>query len=182
MLFEAEKEKAQDKVAAAVAGENRKASAPVNRDSIFVCYSQKNMDIHDAVAEMLKGLGHQAPIQSWSDQALEGGQRWQQEIDQAIERTKVAILLVSRKFMASDFIQEYELPRFLELEQAEKLEIIPVFIEEVPAAESVKAFTSPAPNSPNRPLKGMRATTKDKVLCTLGERVRAIFEADGAGG
>ena len=52
-------------------------------------------------------------IKSWSDKQISPGSPWLTEIKTALTNTKVAVLLVTPDFIASDFIHEYELGPFL---------------------------------------------------------------------
>ena len=46
----------------------------------------------------------------WADSHLRGGQAWNQEIERAIARADVFVLLVSSKFIGSTYIHDVELP------------------------------------------------------------------------
>jgi hypothetical protein len=52
-------------------------------------------------------------IQEWSDKRILSGELWRREIKAALDRTQLAILLVSPHFLASRFIAEDELPPLL---------------------------------------------------------------------
>ena len=49
-------------------------------------------------------------IDLWDDTRIETGDVWRTEIQEALDQTRVAILLVSADFMASNFIVGKELP------------------------------------------------------------------------
>lgn len=67
----------------------------------------------DRLLQFLKPMELDSRITSWSDTDLTPGSQWKQEIQDAIGRAKVAILLVSPAFLASKFIRTEELPRLL---------------------------------------------------------------------
>ena len=53
---------------------------------------------------------------AWTDQRIEEGQDWEQEIEEALDRATVAVLLISQRFLASDFVTEKEIPKILQRE------------------------------------------------------------------
>ncbi len=89
--------------------------------SVFVSYASydnKSDDPEkrwlDRLLQFLKPLNLDQSISIWADTELQTGENWKSEIRVAIERAKVAILLVSPAFLASDFIRTKELPQLLQ--------------------------------------------------------------------
>jgi len=64
----------------------------------------------------------------WRDTAILVGERWNDEIIQAIEACEVGLLFVSPAFLGSPFIERQEVPRLIG--HAEKL-IVPVMLRPV---------------------------------------------------
>jgi formylglycine-generating enzyme required for sulfatase activity len=65
-----------------------------------------------------------------SDEAgLQPGDRFEQEITQAIDRADVALLLISEAFFSSEFIRTVELPRILTRAERGEITVIPVLLE-----------------------------------------------------
>ncbi|MEW8547085.1 MAG: NB-ARC domain-containing protein [Candidatus Thiodiazotropha sp.] len=80
------------------------------RDLVFISYSHKDKKWLSDLLIFLKpyqrkGLG------VWADPYIEVGSRWERDIEHALSRTCVGVLLVSQEFLNSDFIYEEELPQ-----------------------------------------------------------------------
>ena len=67
----------------------------------------------DRLLQFLKPLNLDNSISTWADTELKVGEAWKVEINKAIEKARVAILLVSPAFLASEFINKIELPKIL---------------------------------------------------------------------
>lgn len=100
------------------------------RVKYFVSYAHRNKRI---VADFLERLSDVlAPSRSyqyirWIDHDLVLGEDWEEQILEAIEDCDVGILLISPAFLASPFIAEKELPRFVSAEKSS----VPVMIQPV---------------------------------------------------
>jgi hypothetical protein len=65
------------------------------------------------IGVLLKPLLRRERLRLWVDTDLRAGDAWQSEIRRGITRSRVALLLVSADFLASDFIMDTELPMLI---------------------------------------------------------------------
>lgn len=83
------------------------------RDKVFISYSSKDVEFLDEFIEHLKSLERAGLVSKWSDRDIAPGSKYLDEIGIALMNAKVAVLLVSSSFLASDFIHQNELSPLL---------------------------------------------------------------------
>jgi hypothetical protein len=97
--------------------------------TVFIGYSHKDEIWKDRLVTHLKALHEQGRIDLWDDRRISAGDDWYQEIQSAIAAASIAILMISPDFLASHFIQNEEVPHFLERNAKEGLRIIPIIVK-----------------------------------------------------
>jgi hypothetical protein len=106
---------------------------------IFVSYSHVDKrwfvdkDLPYSLIPWLQYVLRRQDVVFWYDRSdeagLQPGDRFREEIEQNIDRSEIALLLLSDAFFASDFIQAVELTRLLAREQANQIIVIPILLE-----------------------------------------------------
>ena len=102
--------------------------SPIPRDQAFVCYSRRDAQWLERLKVHLAPLERAGVVDLWSDSRIAAGDLWRGEIELALSRARVAVLLVSADFMASKFINEEELPALLAAAETGGCRIIPLLV------------------------------------------------------
>ena len=142
------------------------------RDQVFISYSHKDREWLEKFQVVLKPLIRRGVVTIWDDTRIQTGQKWRDEIQQALDSAKVAVLLVSPDFLASDFISESELPPLLEAAGRDGLTIVWVPVRDCLFGETeIKDYQ--AAWNPDRPLASLSAAEADKALVDISKKIKA---------
>jgi hypothetical protein len=159
------------------------ASQAQERTKVFISYSRADQKYLKRLRKLLRLHRLKNPIDVWADDRIRPGMKWREEIERALGAARVAVLLVSPDFLASDFIDKVELPALLDSAHKGGTEIFIVFLGTVlpaveglplpPALESLRQFQ--AVNNPRRPIEGMKPGEQDAVWVTVSSLVHAAL-------
>jgi len=95
---------------------------------VFVSYSHRDKKWLQRLQVHLKPLVRAGDIELWDDTRIQPGADGKAQIDRALATARVAVLLVSADFLASDFVQDQELPVLLEAAERRGTRILPVIL------------------------------------------------------
>ncbi|MCH8293928.1 TIR domain-containing protein, partial [Candidatus Poribacteria bacterium] len=147
--------------------------------TVFVSYSHRDEEEKDDLLSHLGVLEHAGlPIEVWNDERIGAGADWKQEITESMERARVAILLISRNFLTSNFILKKEIPQLLERRASEGVTVFPV-IAKACAWKRVSWLAKMNVRPKNGiPVWGDNGSHVDEDLAAITEEVADIIEAD----
>jgi len=145
---------------------------------VLISYSHKDEAEKDALLDHLGVLRQHGLINPWSDDRIQGGSDWEQEIRKALAQARVAILLISVNFLTSDFILNKEVPRLLERRESEGVTVIPV-IAKACAWKRVDWLAKMNVRPQNgEPIWGGESGRVDRMLAAIAEEVAEIVEKE----
>jgi hypothetical protein len=100
----------------------------VTKPRVFISYSHHDEGWKNLISKHLHVPERQELIEVWADDSILGGEKWRNQILQAIDSAQVAILLVSADFLGSEFILQTEIPLIIEKFHAGRLKVLPVLV------------------------------------------------------
>jgi hypothetical protein len=145
---------------------------------VFISYSRRDHDALGRLQVHLKPLVRDGRIELWDDTRLRPGELWLDEIKNALSTAKVAVLLVSADFLASDFIATEELPPLLAAGRARGLVIMPVILSPCRYRETPSLAQFMSVNDPASPLSGMSRTEQEAVWVKLANAIVAALDPE----
>ena len=146
-------------------------------DQVFISYSHKDNEWLEKFKIMLRPMIREG-LAVWEDTKIRAGQRWREEIQQALARAKVAVLMVSPDFLDSDFIYQHELPPLLDAAEKEGLTIIWIPVRHSLYEETeIKQYQ--AAHDPGKPLVGLNPAEQEEALVKICKQIKDAMAIDG---
>jgi tetratricopeptide (TPR) repeat protein len=95
---------------------------------VFVSYSHQDDALRERLDVHLSLLKRQGVLEVWHDRRLQGGEHWEEAIDQALEEADIVLLLISPDFIASDYCYGRELTAALERDRRGEAVVVPLLL------------------------------------------------------
>ncbi len=149
---------------------NSRLSSEV-RDRVFISYARADRSWVDSFQVVLKGTLRSKLVRVWDDSQLGSGSAWREEIERQLKSTKVALLLVTNSFLASDFIKDVELKAILEAARGDGLVIVWVLVRQCDWQSSELEALNCA-NDTRRPLNSLNQADLDEAMLSIARQVR----------
>lgn len=140
------------------------------RKGIFISYSHKDEKWLNTLLTFLRPYTRGEKITVWSDQQIQPGANWEEEIKSNLNSCRVAILLVSPNFLFSDYIVEKELPTLLQRQKDGELIIYWIAVSHS-AYKTTDLATMQSANNPSKPLDELSKPERDRVLVEITEKI-----------
>jgi CheY-like chemotaxis protein len=98
---------------------------------LFYSYAHEDETLRNELQDHLKILERRGVIGSWHDRAIVPGRDWSREIDEHLRTADVVLLLISKDFIASDYIMGVELRLAMQRQQRAEATVVPILIRQV---------------------------------------------------
>jgi hypothetical protein len=148
----------------------------VIRNRVFISYSHKDAKWLERLQIHLKPLEQLGTITRWDDTIIKPGAKWREEIKRGLESAKVAVLLVTADFLASDFITTNELPPLLAAAEEQGATVLPVVVSPCRFEETKNLSKFQAVNPPSQPLSMMTKARREAYFVKISRAVEAALQ------
>lgn len=148
------------------------------REHVFISYSHNDSVWLTRLLTFLKPLERMGKIEVWSDNKIVPGMSWKQEIEEALNRASVAVLMISSDFLASDFILDEEIPTLLRNAEQDGLIVMPLILRPSRFARTSTLSSFQSVNPPSSPLSALKPHQREQVMLRVSELIEDAMPAD----
>jgi hypothetical protein len=149
----------------------RPASPAQTRDKVFISYSHRDREWLNRLHTMLKPVLRGGGISLWDDTRIKPGTKWKDEIARALGSARVAVLLVSGDFLASDFVIEHELAPILEAAAEEGVTVLWIYLSHC-LYEETDLVHYQAAHDIALPLESLSRAEQNHMLVQICRRIK----------
>jgi hypothetical protein len=96
---------------------------------IFLSYAHADEDLKKELDTHLVPLRRSGKIETWNDRELIIGQEWNKEILEELNKADIILLLISKDFIASQYIWEKELEIAMKRHEKGTAKVVPVIVK-----------------------------------------------------
>ena len=139
---------------------------------IFVSYSHRDAALKKEFDTILKVMQMQGIIDHWTDAEIQPGDRWNEEIVEAMERSQVILFLVSNNFLASNYIRKVEAPKAMRMMDQGKAVIVPILLRDTPGWKHEDWYCLQALPSEQKPIMHGNWRDPEEALADVEDGLR----------
>ncbi|MBC8291152.1 MAG: toll/interleukin-1 receptor domain-containing protein, partial [Planctomycetes bacterium] len=149
------------------------------RDQVFISYAREDAALMEEFRTMLEPLVSSGVTTAWTDTDIPAGAKWEDEINRALAKARIGVLLVTSDFLASDFIMKTEVPA---LEAAATTgELTLIWIAARPCLYEASPLSKyQAANDPEKPLSGLSKNDRQSELAEVCRQIQVAIQASSA--
>jgi chaperone protein DnaK len=134
---------------------------------LFISYAREDEKWALQIQKSLSVLVREGQLRLWFDRMIETGSSWETKINEAIETSDEAILLLSSDFLHSEFILASELPSLFAAVNQRAIKIIPIVVASCPFRLNKSLSQFQTFNDPQRPWDSMQQWEVNQELTRL---------------
>lgn len=150
----------------------RDADNPIE---IFISYSHRDETLKNDLVDHLTPMRREELIIIWQDRDIDLAEDWSQEIDKHVNTADIVLLLVSPRFVASEYCYGIEMKRAMERHEAKEARVIPVIISHCDFGKLPFARLQAAPRDAI-PVTDRRWNSTDEAFTDVVRGIRRVVE------
>jgi hypothetical protein len=155
----------------------------VARNKVFISYSHTDKQYLDELLPVLRAVPQIEDVLWIDEQNIDIRDKFHPEIQQALDASRVGILLLSNHFFTSDYIKQHELPYLVQWAEQKALRLGCLYVTAIPNAAfqltiAVNGQQRPinlrdyiGAHSPNTPLNTLDTGARDAIYAKLANWV-----------
>lgn len=144
--------------------------------TVFISYSHEDVDYLKRLSVHLRPFEKKGLINLFDDTKIKVGEKWKENINMALDNAKLAILLISADFLASEFIVDNELPPLLKAAEEKGKLILPVILKPCSFKRDENLSKFQAINDPKIPLSRMDENGREEVYAKIADYIDTIVK------
>ncbi|XXY51740.1 TIR domain-containing protein [Sorangium sp. So ce269] len=138
---------------------------------VLISFSPADRALEEQLVRHLHVLVRFAGIDLWTADRVRAGEDWREAFEAALEHADVALLLMSADFLASDLVQDVEVPKLLRRREEGGLKVIPVLLRScLWHAHPWLGGLSPLPGG-DRAIASLQGDDRDRALMGIAAEV-----------
>lgn len=108
----------------------------MGRIAVFCSYAREDETVRRELEGRLAPLRDERIVDDWYDSRIQPGARWNAAIQDALDRSRLMIFVVTPHLLASRYVAEVEIPKALERERSGLCRVVPLMIEQADWSDS----------------------------------------------
>ena len=146
-----------------------------SRTKVFISYSHKDEKWLNELRPQLNYLERRLSLDIWDDTKIRAGEKWKAKIEEALGFAKVAVLLVSKHFLASEFILSKELPALLTINKKEGTTLLAIILSPCAYDDYEELSEFQAVNSPTKTVVDMSEGEREALFVKTTKQIEAAL-------
>ena len=150
------------------------------RRGIFLSYSHKDLKHIGEFETFLHPSIRSGNLVKWVDRDIPPGANWLKEIRRAIASCRVAVLLVSQNYIASDFISTQEFPQIIRDSSVGDMKVFWIALSPSTFDKTELAFLQAA-NDPKKPLTTLVKAERQAAWVRIADKLQNLARSHAPG-
>ncbi len=144
--------------------------------NIFFAYSREDGLLRNRLEKHLTGLKRQNYIHTWYDGEIQAGKEWENEIDFALAKADIILLLISADFIASDYCYEVEMRKAILRHERGDAVVIPVILHPCDWTDAPFSKIQCLPQN-GKPVTDLFWNNQEIALSEVAKSIKLIVES-----